>query len=342
MHRRRRHQLDGHCVRRAAGDHVDRRASEPVDSGVYHDVDVDDLLDDHHDRRRSSRPIRSRSAWRRATRSPTRVILWTRLLPADPLPDTDVDVEWEVATDAEFTDVVAVRHQPSPWPRSATRCTSTSPDWSPTPSTTTGSASPEFATPAARTRTFAAPGTTPERFRFAFSSCQNWEQRLLRRLPRPRRAGRPRRVRVPRRLHLRERRRWRRDPRARTTGQDFECETIEQYRERYALYKSDPLLQAAHALVPWVITWDDHEVDNDYAERAASTTTRATRSSPAVPPATRPGTSTCRCASTHRAGPTTTSTARSRHGDLRALPRARHPSVPGRPAARRTVRRGAR
>jgi alkaline phosphatase D len=31
------------------------------------------------------------------------------------------------------------------------------------------------------------------------------------------------------------------------------------------LYKGDPLLQAAHALVPWIITWDDHEVSNDYA-----------------------------------------------------------------------------
>jgi len=55
------------------------------------------------------------------------------------------------------------------------------------------------------------------------------------------------------------------DERGRQTGQDFECETVEQYRERYALYHSDPLLQDAHALVPWIITWDDHEVDNDYA-----------------------------------------------------------------------------
>ncbi len=38
---------------------------------------------------------------------PDAVVLWTRLLPADPLPDTDVEVEWEVATDAELTDVVA-------------------------------------------------------------------------------------------------------------------------------------------------------------------------------------------------------------------------------------------
>ena len=30
-------------------------------------------------------------------------------------------------------------------------------------------------------------------------------------------------------------------------------------------YKLDPALQAAHAAHPWVLTWDDHEVDNDYA-----------------------------------------------------------------------------
>ena len=34
------------------------------------------------------------------------VILWTRLLPADPLPDTDIEVTWEIARDAEFADVV--------------------------------------------------------------------------------------------------------------------------------------------------------------------------------------------------------------------------------------------
>ena len=41
--------------------------------------------------------------------------------------------------------------------------------------------------------------------------------------------------------------------------------TLEQYRARYAQYKSDPLLQAAHAALPWLTVWDDHEVDNDYA-----------------------------------------------------------------------------
>jgi len=42
--------------------------------------------------------------------------------------------------------------------------------------------------------------------------------------------------------------------------------TLEQYRARYAQYKSDPALQAAHAAVPWLLVWDDHEVDNDYAD----------------------------------------------------------------------------
>lgn len=36
------------------------------------------------------------------------------------------------------------------------------------------------------------------------------------------------------------------------------------YRVRYANYKTDPLLQAAHAIAPWMVIWDDHEVANDY------------------------------------------------------------------------------
>ena len=41
--------------------------------------------------------------------------------------------------------------------------------------------------------------------------------------------------------------------------------TLDQYRARYAQYRSDPLLQAAHAMAPWIAVWDDHEVANDYA-----------------------------------------------------------------------------
>jgi alkaline phosphatase D len=42
--------------------------------------------------------------------------------------------------------------------------------------------------------------------------------------------------------------------------------TLEDYRARYALYKTDADLQAAHLACPWLLTWDDHEVENDYAD----------------------------------------------------------------------------
>ena len=48
---------------------------------------------------------------------------------------------------------------------------------------------------------------------------------------------------------------------ARRRDSDDPCE----FRNRYALYKSDPDLQAAHAAFPWLSIWDDHEVADDYA-----------------------------------------------------------------------------
>jgi alkaline phosphatase D len=45
----------------------------------------------------------------------------------------------------------------------------------------------------------------------------------------------------------------------------LELRTLDDYRRRYALYKTDPLLQVAHTRCPWIVTWDDHEVDNNYA-----------------------------------------------------------------------------
>ncbi len=44
-----------------------------------------------------------------------------------------------------------------------------------------------------------------------------------------------------------------------------EAFSLEQYRARYATHKSDRWLQAAHAAAPWLLVWDDHEVSNDYA-----------------------------------------------------------------------------
>lgn len=41
--------------------------------------------------------------------------------------------------------------------------------------------------------------------------------------------------------------------------------TLEEFRARYAVHRSDQSLRAAHASHPWLVIWDDHEVDNDYA-----------------------------------------------------------------------------
>lgn len=43
------------------------------------------------------------------------------------------------------------------------------------------------------------------------------------------------------------------------------AQTLQDYRDRYALHKSDAHLQAAHAVCNWSVIWDDHEVENDYA-----------------------------------------------------------------------------
>jgi len=47
------------------------------------------------------------------------------------------------------------------------------------------------------------------------------------------------------------------------TGEPY---TLEQYRNRHAQYKTDPDLQAAHAAFPWIVTFDDHEIDNNWAD----------------------------------------------------------------------------
>ena len=98
-----------------------------------------------------------------------------------------------------------------------------------------------------RTRTLPAPGTDPERLRLAVASCQAW-------------AGGPypayrdmaeQEIDVV--LHLGE----------------YIYETADgsltEFRRLHAQYKTSPELREAHARFPFVVTWDDHEVQNNYA-----------------------------------------------------------------------------
>jgi len=39
--------------------------------------------------------------------------------------------------------------------------------------------------------------------------------------------------------------------------------SLNDYRTRYAQYRSDLSMQAAHAKMPWITVWDDHEFANN-------------------------------------------------------------------------------
>jgi alkaline phosphatase D len=191
------------------------------------------------------------------------VVLWTRLAP-DPLrgggmPASPVEVQWTIAEDelmrrpvqqgtavaapelAHSVHVEAEGLRPDHWYWYQFRAGS------------------EFSA-VGRTRTTPAADAANQRFRFGFCSCNHYEQGYFTAYRHMadedldvvfhlgdyiyEYEGREDRV----RMH---------------TGR--EIESLADYRNRYALYKSDPDFQAIHATVPFVVTWDDHEVDNNYA-----------------------------------------------------------------------------
>ena len=195
--------------------------------------------------------------------TPTGVVLWTRLAP-EPLagggmPNDDVEITWEIASDEQrqktvqrgsATALSALGHSvhveveeldPNRW------------YWY---RFTIGTEE----SPVGRTRTLPTDGDSTTNLRFAFASCQHYEQGYFTAYQHLVRddldlvfhlgdyiyeyAGRDDRVRAH-------------------TGDEIEL--LNDYRNRHALYRTDADLQAAHAAFPWVVTWDDHEVDNNYA-----------------------------------------------------------------------------
>ncbi|HEX7821858.1 MAG TPA: alkaline phosphatase D family protein [Sphingobium sp.] len=196
---------------------------------------------------------------------PDGVILWTRLAP-DPMesdggvPPIAVPVRWEVAEDERFTRPVRsglARAEPR-WGHSVhVDVAGLSPG---RPYFYRFIASGETS-PIGRTRTAPAAGALVDRLRLCFSSCQKYEAGyyaawrhmvaddpdLILFLGDYIYEGAPN-AKDAVRLH--------RNPEPFDLGG---------YRVRYATYKLDPLLQAAHHAAPWALTWDDHEVANDYA-----------------------------------------------------------------------------
>ena len=176
------------------------------------------------------------------------------------MPDSVVSVEWEIAEDGRFrktvrrgvaqarpelghsvhVDVRGLRPDRAYWYRFRT----------------SGQLSPT-----GRTRTAPHPRSSKGTLRVALASCQNWQHGYF----------------TPYADMLDQ------DPdfvlfvgdyiyesKPATTGARVhegsdEPYTLVQYRNRYAQYRTDPHLAAMHAAAPWVVTFDDHEVDNDWA-----------------------------------------------------------------------------
>ncbi|HSN71422.1 MAG TPA: alkaline phosphatase D family protein, partial [Steroidobacteraceae bacterium] len=195
---------------------------------------------------------------------PDAVVLWTRLLPDQdgedgPLPPSGIPVDWEIAADEQFTRVVRRGHVmalPELGHSVHVDCRGLG-------------AGREYwyrfvaggvRSPAGRTATAPPSDALPGRLRVALASCQHYEHGFYGAY-RHMVADQPDLV-----LHvgdyIYETAAGNRGVRSHGTA---ECQTLDDYRARYALYRSDPDLQRAHASCPWLVTWDDHEVDNDYA-----------------------------------------------------------------------------
>ncbi|MDF1858705.1 MAG: alkaline phosphatase D family protein [Verrucomicrobiales bacterium] len=194
---------------------------------------------------------------------PDGVVLWTRLAPKpldgggmDPEP---VRVRWEIATDEQFKNL-AKAGDALAMPQLG-HSVHVEVD---------GLGSHRWyyyrfhagneTSPIGRTRTAPAHDASPDLVRFAFTSCQHFESGYFNGYPHMQKEdldlvvhlgdyiyeyggidNRPRK-------HIGK-----------------EVETLDEYRTRYAQYRLDETLQETHRLFPWLVTWDDHEFDNNCA-----------------------------------------------------------------------------
>jgi alkaline phosphatase D len=198
--------------------------------------------------------------------SPSGVVLWTRLAP-EPLtgggmPNEPVEVGWEVAEDERFRKIVQSGNSVAV------------PGWAHAVHVEVEGLLPSRSywyrfhaagetSPIGRTRTAPPADSLPDRLRFAFASCQHFESGLFTAYEHMAQEdldlvihlgdyiyeGAPGKNPALVRRHVGTR----------------ELDSLADYRNRHAQYRTDAALQAAHAAFPWLVTWDDHEFDNNCA-----------------------------------------------------------------------------
>jgi len=198
---------------------------------------------------------------------PDSVVLWTRLAPAalsgGGMPDRPVEVTWEVALDDRFAAVV----------RRGTEVAQ--PDLGHSVHAEPEGLEPgrEYfyrflaegeASPTGRTKT--APAGSPAALAFAFASCQQYEHGYYTSYRHMAEEQLDFVVHLGDYIYEYEPNDYRAAGGNVRAHSGPEIITLEDYRNRYAQYKSDPDLQSAHAAFPWLVTWDDHEVDNNWAD----------------------------------------------------------------------------
>ncbi|ODT89185.1 alkaline phosphatase D family protein [Phenylobacterium sp. SCN 70-31] len=195
--------------------------------------------------------------------APDGVVLWTRLAvdpaaPAGGMPPEPFEVGWEVAEDEALRRIVR-RGRTIAAPEAGhsvhVEAAGLKPDRPYWYRFTAGG----HASPVARTRTAPSPGADVRRLRIAYGSCQKYESGFYS-AHAALAADDPDLV-VFLGDYIYEKAATadgvRRHP-------EEDCLDLASYRRRYAWYKADADLQAAHACAPWMVMWDDHEVSNDY------------------------------------------------------------------------------
>jgi alkaline phosphatase D len=201
---------------------------------------------------------------------PFGVVLWTRLAPdplsADPatpggMSGGDVQVAYEVAADPAMRDIV----------RRGTATAEAAFAWSvhadvvglePGRNYWYRFVSADAVSPVGRTRTAFAAGMPVDRLRFGFASCAHYEYGYFSAY------GHLADENPDMVMYLGDyiyEEAGRGPVRAHSDG--IEAATLPTYRNRYAQYRLDADLARLHATAPALVTWDDHEVSNDYADK---------------------------------------------------------------------------
>ncbi|MET0491303.1 MAG: alkaline phosphatase D family protein [Acidimicrobiales bacterium] len=193
------------------------------------------------------------------------VILWTRLAPAPltpdgsgGMPDDLVDVRWQIATDDRFTAIVDEG------------IATADPQYGHSVHVDAGGLDAvadyfyrftvgDFTSPVGRTRTLPAEDAAVSRLALAVANCQWYESGTYAAYRHMAEED------VDLVVHLGDYiYEYAAGTGRRQSAPGYEIESLADYRLRYASYKVDPDLQAAHHRFPFVATWDDHEVADNY------------------------------------------------------------------------------